>query len=144
MMWKRHRKYYVANDNGEILLQIHFRYLFLVSMCVCVCVGFKLCARGKWTYSIDWLNEKKFWFKFPYLIANREFILRSNEKCAIFQYEWGSHSCAWFAFVSEIRWHINVVIKYTWSVQYLSLMAIIKFVLFALVWFGWAALLAKM
>lgn len=140
MMWKRHRKYYVANDNGEILLQIRFRYLSLVSMCVWALSFVR--AGNERILSIDWM--RKFWFKFPYLIANREFILRSNEKCAIFQYEWASQSCAWFAFVSEIRWHINVVIKYTWSVQYLSLMAIIKFVLFALVWFGWAAPLAKM
>lgn len=37
MMWKRHRKYYIANDNGEILLQIHFRYLFGM-LCIVVCV----------------------------------------------------------------------------------------------------------
>lgn len=37
MMWKRHPKYYIANDNGEILLQIHFRYLFgMVYIVVCV------------------------------------------------------------------------------------------------------------
>lgn len=107
-------KYYIANDNGEIPLH----HPFGIFTCATACA---LDSHLLAVPSIDWKKHSE--------------AAPSNEKCDNFRYCCCLNDTTRFMLAYSLHFSlngcdINVVIKYTWSAQYLSLMAVIICALF--------------